>query len=79
MKIPKLLLGLAIGKSVQTTGNFFEEMEKFKDGLKKRPQTYRKIEISEVEFGSCADECPIRKTVVTRAVNMNSTGRTTLE
>ena len=38
-------------------GRFYDEMEKFKDGLALRPQTYRKIEVIDSGgsglFGSC--------------------------
>ena len=65
MKIAKIFLVFKIGSSLQKQGNFFAEMEKFKNGLKERPQTYRKIEISEIESGSCTEECPNRKSVNT--------------
>ena len=35
-------------------GSFLDEMTKFKNGLTERPQTYRKIEITDGgSFGSC--------------------------
>ena len=42
-------------------GKFYEELSKFKVGLAERPQTYRKIEITN-GIGSCcgADSCSDR-------------------
>ena len=42
-------------------GKFYEELSKFKAGLAERPQTYRKIDITN-GIGSCcgADSCSYR-------------------
>ena len=37
-------------------GTFYEEMTKFKEGLAEKPQTYRKIDITNAIDSCCADE-----------------------
>ena len=38
-------------------GKFYEEMSKFIEGLDERPQTYRKIEVTNAIDSCCADQC----------------------
>ena len=56
-------------KEVQA-GRFFDEMEKFKDGLALRPQTYRKIEVTDGGGSGLVGSCCGRE--VSAAMNFEA-------
>ena len=47
-------------------GRFFDEMEKFKDGLALRPQTYRKIEVTDSGGSGLVGSCCGREISATK-------------
>ena len=47
-------------------GRFFDEMEKFKDGLALRPQTYRKIEVTDGGGSGLVGSCCGREVSATK-------------
>ena len=52
----KLLMIIFNSISSVYGGKFYEEMTKFKQGLAEKPQTYRKIDITNAVDSCCAGE-----------------------